>query len=543
MLSRLLRLVAAVAGGVLLLWVAGAKLADLLLPFGTDQGLYSLVGASILRGELPYRDVWDNKPPGVYYSYAAALAWFPPHSVDCTLLPVTTKQVGLSCGHIGVIALDLLFSAGAAVALFAAGRHILGSPRNGVLAAALFLLFAVQAPLSHGGAKPELLLLLPEVLGYVLLWCYLERNQARWLALAGAFIGLAMLSKQSAVTAAAGALVVLAARVVAGPRRITIGRFLLEGVWLSTGLLITMLPVVALFWSRAALPDIMYGVVGFNLEYARGTPGTVAVGAVTGSWRVFRDGQALLWLLALVGWWRLLHAARRRQAAWLLCTWTLGDIAALALGGDRFYSYYYLQIVPSFSLLAAYAVSELWHGMGTHRRGGRLIGLAPSRVWLVVSFATVFVLAGTAQAQVLLRTLHERVLHFVPSEEERVSWVIRHAPPGPLLVWGDANQVYALVGRAPASKYAHAVAVSARWTRSSEIEDRREELLADLERTKPALIAIDPWTDREDPTGERLLNATSFPQLRELLHTRYADATLDAGPFGLGSFGLYVRKS
>ena len=53
-------------------WVGAAKLAELLLPFGTDQGLFSLIGRAILDGQLPYRDVWDNKPPGLYYLQVSA---------------------------------------------------------------------------------------------------------------------------------------------------------------------------------------------------------------------------------------------------------------------------------------------------------------------------------------------------------------------------------------------------------------------------------------------------------------------------------------
>src|ERR1043166_2581740 len=43
-------------------------------PFGRDQGVFAYAGRVILRGGWPYRDVWDLKPPGIYYTYAAMLA-------------------------------------------------------------------------------------------------------------------------------------------------------------------------------------------------------------------------------------------------------------------------------------------------------------------------------------------------------------------------------------------------------------------------------------------------------------------------------------
>jgi hypothetical protein len=36
-----------------------AALQILLFGFGRDQGIYAVVGSGILRGEMPYRDLWD----------------------------------------------------------------------------------------------------------------------------------------------------------------------------------------------------------------------------------------------------------------------------------------------------------------------------------------------------------------------------------------------------------------------------------------------------------------------------------------------------
>src|SRR5262249_12767504 len=56
------------------LLAAGLLLPSLFYPFGRDQGVFAYAGSVILRGGWPYRDVWDVKPPGIYYTYAAMLA-------------------------------------------------------------------------------------------------------------------------------------------------------------------------------------------------------------------------------------------------------------------------------------------------------------------------------------------------------------------------------------------------------------------------------------------------------------------------------------
>lgn len=53
------------------------SLPSLLYPFGRDQGLYYYVGREwLLRGSIPYRDVLDHKPPGIYVIHALAIAVF-----------------------------------------------------------------------------------------------------------------------------------------------------------------------------------------------------------------------------------------------------------------------------------------------------------------------------------------------------------------------------------------------------------------------------------------------------------------------------------
>ena len=56
------------------------------IPFERDEGMYACVSDVIDRGGLPYRDAFDNKPPGIHYLYnisfkifghAVSLWWTP----------------------------------------------------------------------------------------------------------------------------------------------------------------------------------------------------------------------------------------------------------------------------------------------------------------------------------------------------------------------------------------------------------------------------------------------------------------------------------
>jgi hypothetical protein len=45
-------------------------------PLGRDQGEFATVGRGLLNGRIPYIDLWNPKPPAVFYVYAAAMATF-----------------------------------------------------------------------------------------------------------------------------------------------------------------------------------------------------------------------------------------------------------------------------------------------------------------------------------------------------------------------------------------------------------------------------------------------------------------------------------
>src|ERR1051326_6899811 len=45
------------------------SLPNLQYPIGRDQATYCLIADGLLKGKHLYRDLWDNKPPGIFYLY------------------------------------------------------------------------------------------------------------------------------------------------------------------------------------------------------------------------------------------------------------------------------------------------------------------------------------------------------------------------------------------------------------------------------------------------------------------------------------------
>jgi len=51
-------------------------LPTLTYPLGRDQGVFAVIGRGLLDGRVPYVDLWDPKPPAVFYIYAGAMMLF-----------------------------------------------------------------------------------------------------------------------------------------------------------------------------------------------------------------------------------------------------------------------------------------------------------------------------------------------------------------------------------------------------------------------------------------------------------------------------------
>ena len=108
------------------------RIPSLQQPAGADQSLYAYIGERILHGEVPYRDNWDQKPPGIHATYAVLWQIWPDERV--------------------VPAADLVVAVSTALLLLALGRR-LGPPGAGETAALVFLFLGDPAWGRLGGLR------------------------------------------------------------------------------------------------------------------------------------------------------------------------------------------------------------------------------------------------------------------------------------------------------------------------------------------------------------------------------------------------------
>lgn len=363
------------------------RLPFLSAPFERDEGEYAYIAWRMSEGDVPYRDAFDQKPPGVFGVYWLAFALFG-RSVEAVRLVLTLWGV----------------AATAAAALL--GRRY-GGPRAGLAAGVAFAMMTTAPGFWATAANTELFMLLPLLGALALAFPVAESGvttRPGRLAGVGALLAVAVLFKQVAAFFALALLpfLVVSRRRGGGLRNGPTGRSdqdaALQGVpatrgdrrvvipssppagavpegrtswpplrlrWkplaaVVAGGLAVLVPVSLVFAAAGAFVPYLDAVLLHNLLYA---------GSECQSWSLPFLGYILgrivtaFWpvlVLALAG---TLVAARWRRAeprpGWgLILLWLPAALASAALG-CRFFPHYFLAAAPPLALLAGLGVEGL----------------------------------------------------------------------------------------------------------------------------------------------------------------------------------------
>jgi hypothetical protein len=404
-----------------------------------DAGVFFYVANTLLAGGVPYRDVWDHKPPAVYVIDAVGLAAAGPMGVWVLQL--------LALAVAGVLSYRVMTNAFApAAALAGTLAWILAAPR-------LFLEDGMQTSFVEFYALP---------LQFAALRLY-SGSTARRDVFSGLLLGFAGLLKPTLVgTWAAIALRELWRAIRTTSRRAALGRVALLGV----GAAVVVALAVAVVALAGGLPWALDQGVRYNLIYSAFATPSARVDAVLDGARLTLPSG--LFAAGVLGWALALADRRPRPVLVSLALVALPIEIVLATSG-RAYHYYFLAWLPSLGVLAGYLAS-------------RALRLRPR-------FAAVIVVGALAAMIVRPAMLVARlaVLADDGSAREAAIYVREHSAPADLvLVWGSHTEVNVLAERRSPTLYAYQYAPLA--TRGYSTQERFTEFLEDLERTRPLLI-------------------------------------------------------
>jgi len=507
--------------GVLVL-VAFIALPSITYPIGRDQATYCAIGQGLLRGQQLYRDLWDNKPPGIFWIFALVVKVFGP----------VMWCVGL---------LDILWLLAISYFIFRfAGRYL------GTAAAVIAVLVNAAWHCGVGyvnAAQPETFLMLFVFAGY-----FSVSGEGRWPAArqfaAGLYLGAAFWLKYNALAFFPLLAVVPYldwSRLDTRPRQV---RLLIPwrswskriGV-LLVGCSTTVALVLCYFWlvgSWSSLKETQFDVLPrYVAIVVQRIPDywAVPIGATLarlGLWTPLATGVALL------------IAEKRDLSRFVpILAATVMGYASTA-SEVRFPPYAFETSYPFFAMVWGYLGVKIYEGVKAGARAffARRRRVAGVLAWALLASAVFW--PSLAELKALTQRYRNlgawwrnpdefyanypgvqfAVEHF--GGQMRVIHELRQesVPGDGVFVWGTDPLIYYLTQLRPPTRFVSNLALISPWGPPA----WREELIRDLKRSLPAFIVV----ARRDQVPEIAFTQldseqylTVFPQLADLISGSY----------------------
>jgi len=417
-------------------------------PFERDEGVYATIAQLILRGDLPYRDGFEHKPPLVFGWYALSFLAFGQHVWAPRLVAAVLESV-------------------TALLVYVQGR-LLFSRREALLAALAFGL-SIGVAKFHTNANAEYFMLLPLVAGLVTFTLGHQTGRLPWFLLSGVLNGIAIMTKEVGVFNLAFLVlwtVYLAWRSgELGRHHVAAVALLLGGCSLAVAL--TIAPIVVL----GAFADFSDAVL-FSLQYVghRSAAEHVIGLAVLG---VFPFIVAGPWIaLSLFGFVYLMRRGGDRWH-WLLAGWLLAGVMSMIFVG-RLYAHYYAHLLPALSLMVPLGVRFL-------RNRWQVAPVRAGALMLLVGALAAGTIALNGQVY-LHDSADERHLSKFPDDSSIESPALARyiadntSPEDPIYNLGFQSELYFYARRRPATRYLFDLPFVADYSRVEKaLEDLKEE--------------------------------------------------------------------
>ena len=301
-------------------------------PPGLDQGLFAYFGQHIPQGDVPYRDIWDSKPPGIFYLYALAFGLF-------------GDQMG------SVYLFESLYLAGTVLALYGLARGLFGT-RAAMFAAGIAIVVQ-NAPLFGGfwaSAQAETFMGLPIVGAIWLMVDRARREKVYAAVLAGVLLGLAICLKVTAVLFVPAFLVYILLYPPRGARN--------RWAWFTCGLALPLGIVAVYFGAEHALGELWNAVFMYSWGYAReiGRHQSFLRAAIYQGVHFVRMNPTA-WVLSTIG---VVHLLWRRRSPEMLFTlsWLLLSFG-IVWTQRQFAGYHFVLLVTPLAVIGGYGAAAL----------------------------------------------------------------------------------------------------------------------------------------------------------------------------------------
>ncbi len=396
-----------------------------------DEGCHAAAAAVLMNGGLPYLNVVDSKPPGIFYIYLVTFLLFGKYNMTAIHM-VTFLWTVATAIILSVLAKEL---AGKSAALFTM---------------LFYLVFSAALYPKMIAANCEIFMALPYCLAVLLLWYGCVREKGYLLFASGFVSGLAPLIKQVGGVELGAVFVYILVLIPSlyGKKRIIPS--ILTFVKFGIGFVLPIGVVAFLFYKKGILVDEVFWNITYPRRYISLGASTYGfVSQILVEFVPFVLSTIILWVLSVIWIKHVVVDLRNRRASissqfsLLLIVWLIAS-ASTTFIGNRMYGHYFIQILPPLSLIAALFAGKCIDESESHKRHWRDAVLA-----LTVIPGLVF--TGMAISfEATTDTWGEIKPDFRPAAE----YIKTHTEPqDKIFVWGWFTPIYVYSERTPSTRF------------------------------------------------------------------------------------------
>jgi hypothetical protein len=517
--------------------VAFRAIPNLCYPVGRDQATYCVIGQGLLNGQQLYRDLWDNKPPGIFYLFA-----------------LIVKAFGPVMWCVGLV--DILWLLVISYFVFRFAERYVGTGAA-VVATVFNATWHVWAGYWEA-AQTETFLML-----FIFVSFFLVARAGPWSKLrffaAGLFLGAAFWLKYNAIVFLPFILILPfldTSRLDEKPRRVALTISLRD--WFSktgifaAGFAVTVVLVLAQFWfagSWEALKEVQFEVLPRYSAMALERTPYYPIWAMTQTELVLGRWTEMATLLAV------LLALRQRELAKFGPVLLAAGIGYLCTASQvRFHAYGFETSYPFFAMIWGYLAVKVYQAIRAVARkcAAREWKLARVLVWVLFAnllawplrselFSIVVryqMLAGWAREGESFYSSYpwpNPISHF-PDQMRVINYLREHsAPQDQVFVWGSEPLIYFLTQRPYPSRFISNLALVSPWSPPA----WRRELIHDLGKSPPRFLVVArddevPYIAYTDFDSEEFLEV--YPELAIFIADYYEPVV------NLENFVIYRRE-
>ncbi len=462
-----------------------------------DEGSHAAVATVLMDGGLPYLNAVNNKPPGIFYIYLATFYLFGKYNM------------------IAIHGVTFLWTLATAIVLSILAGKLAG--KSAALYALLFYLtFTTALYPKMIAANSEIFMALPYSLAVLLLWYACVREKGWLFFVSGCVSGLALLIKQVSGVEVVAVFVYILVVIpfLYGRKRIisSIGAYAKYGI----GFVLPIGIVAFLLHSNGILDDQIFWNITYPRRYINfGASNLGFMSQLFAEFVPFVMSTIILWALSFIWMKHVVVNLRDRKRSFsshfslFLILWLIVSAYA-SLIGNRMYGHYFIQILPSLSLMAA-----LFAGKYVDEKSESLRRRWKAAILALTLIPGVVFMGMAISFEAVTDTWGEIKPDFRPATE----YIKKHTDPrDKIFVWGWFTPIYVYSERTPSTRFVF----TTMHTGYKQGKDSNEK-------------------DRADITW--LYVPESWPMLEADLNREPPELIVDTSPGNYHDFGRYPIKN